>query len=145
MKRLKKKKKKPTQPIIKKKYLFLSLLIDDCILMYLETIILCIYNFLILYGYLFRVLYSCIVLLFFVTHRLWWSLFCPLIRPICVVTDYWILNFMLVHGLPKKKKKSWVRPWFKSKIKQVRASIPSTSNDFHLLVMLYLILNDLSE
>ena len=44
-----------------------------------------------------------IVLLFFVTHRLWWSLFCPLIRPICVVTDYWILNFMLVHGLPKKK------------------------------------------
>ena len=61
MKRLKK--KKPSQPIIKKKYLFLSLLIDDCILMYLETIILCIYNFLILYGYLFGVLFFLIYIL----------------------------------------------------------------------------------
>ena len=58
MKRLKKKKKNlASLPIIKKKYLFLSLLIDDCILMYLETMILCIYNFLILYGYLFGVLF----------------------------------------------------------------------------------------
>ena len=33
--------------------MFLSFLVDDCILMYLEITILCIYNFLILYGYLF--------------------------------------------------------------------------------------------
>ena len=36
-------------------FLFLSLLVNLCILMYLETTILCIYNFLILYGCLFRV------------------------------------------------------------------------------------------
>ena len=38
----KKKKKTPRQPSIKKKKnLFLSLLVDDCILMYLETTISC--------------------------------------------------------------------------------------------------------
>ena len=42
--------------VLKKKkniILFLTFLVDDCILMYLEITILCIYNFLILYGYLF--------------------------------------------------------------------------------------------
>ena len=49
----KKKKKNPNQPSIKKKkhffVLFLSLLVNDCILMYLETTILSIYKFLISY------------------------------------------------------------------------------------------------
>ena len=36
----------------------MSLLVNDCILMYLETIILNIYNFLILYGYLFKIFFS---------------------------------------------------------------------------------------
>ena len=56
----KKKKKNPSQLSIKKKtlfciFFFLSLLVNDCILMYLETTILYIYNFLILYGCLFGV------------------------------------------------------------------------------------------
>ena len=55
-----KKKKNPSQLSIKKKniilhFFFLSLLVNDCILMYLETTILYIYNFLILYGCLFGV------------------------------------------------------------------------------------------
>ena len=40
--------KNPNQPSIKKKkklLLFLSLFVNDCILMYLETMIFCIYNF----------------------------------------------------------------------------------------------------
>ena len=52
-----KKKKNNSQPsIIKKKniILFLSLLVNYCILMYLEIMILNIYNFLILYRGLFR-------------------------------------------------------------------------------------------
>ena len=57
----KKKKKNPSQPSIKKKkhyfVLFLSLLVNDCILMYLEITILCIYKFLILYGCLFGVVF----------------------------------------------------------------------------------------
>ena len=57
----KKKKKNLTSLILKKKsfilFLFSSLLVDDCILIYLETTILCIYNFLILYGYLLRVFF----------------------------------------------------------------------------------------
>ena len=68
----KKKKKNPNQPSIKKKkhffVLFLSLLVNDCILMYLETTILCIYNFLLLYGRLFGVFY------FFYFFILWPSL-----------------------------------------------------------------------
>ena len=46
--------KNSNQPSIKKKniILFLFLLVNDYILMYLKTTILCIYNFLILYGYL---------------------------------------------------------------------------------------------
>ena len=38
-------------------FLFLPLLVKDCILMYLETTILCIYNFLVLYKYLFGVFF----------------------------------------------------------------------------------------
>ena len=53
----KKKKKNLGNLVLKKKFLFLSLLVDDCILMYLETTISCIYNFLILHGCLFRVFY----------------------------------------------------------------------------------------
>ena len=56
MNALTKKKKKPSQPGIKKKYIsysFLFLLVNDCILMYLEIMILGIYNFLILYECLF--------------------------------------------------------------------------------------------
>ena len=56
-----KKKKNPNQPNINKKniilFLFLSLLVDNCILMHLEIIILCFCNFLILYGCLFGVLF----------------------------------------------------------------------------------------
>ena len=37
---------------------FLFLLVDDCILMYLKTTILCIYEFLILYKCLFGVFFS---------------------------------------------------------------------------------------
>ena len=51
----------PNQLSIKKIYiimfLFLPLLVKDCILMYLETTILCIYNFLVLYKYLFGVFF----------------------------------------------------------------------------------------
>ena len=58
----KKKKKNPSKPSIKKKIiLFLLLLVNDCILMYLETTILCSYNFLILYGCLFEVFFSSIL------------------------------------------------------------------------------------
>ena len=53
--------KNPSQPSIKKKkkniILFLSLLVNDCILIYLETTILCIYNFLLLYECLFRIFF----------------------------------------------------------------------------------------
>ena len=52
----KKKKKKILTNLILKKTLFcfhLSLLVNDCILMYLEIIILSIYNILIPYGFLF--------------------------------------------------------------------------------------------
>ena len=38
-------------------FLFLPLLVNDCILMYLETTILYIYNFLVLYKYLFGVFF----------------------------------------------------------------------------------------
>ena len=51
-----KKKKKILANLILKKTLFcfhLSLLVNDCILMYLEIIILSIYNILIPYGFLF--------------------------------------------------------------------------------------------
>ena len=56
----KKKKKILANLVLKKKhyfafFFFLSLLVNDCILMYLETTILYIYNFLILYGCLFGV------------------------------------------------------------------------------------------
>ena len=54
----KKKKKNPRQPSIKKRHYFIfvcSLLVNDCILMYFETMILSIYNFLILYGCLSEV------------------------------------------------------------------------------------------
>ena len=57
----KKKKKILANLVLKKKhyfaffFFFLSLLVNDCILMYLETIILCIYNFLILYRFLFEI------------------------------------------------------------------------------------------
>ena len=54
------KKKKILTNLVLKKTLFcfcLSLLVNDCILMYLETMILSIYNFLILYGYLFEVFF----------------------------------------------------------------------------------------
>ena len=52
----------PSQPSIKKNiilflFLFLYLLVNDCILMYLETMILNIHNFLILYGCLFGVFF----------------------------------------------------------------------------------------
>ena len=40
----------------------LSLLVNDCILMYLETTILCIYNFLILYKCLFGFFFSPFIL-----------------------------------------------------------------------------------
>ena len=55
----KKKKKILTSLVLKKfiLFLFLSLLVNDCILICLETMILCIYNFLILYGCLFRVFF----------------------------------------------------------------------------------------
>ena len=55
----KKKIKNPSQPSIKKNiilFLYLSLLVNDYILMYLETTILSIYKFLILYGCLFGVI-----------------------------------------------------------------------------------------
>ena len=45
------------QPSIKKKNIILFLLVNYCILMYLEIIILCIYNFLILYRCLFGVFF----------------------------------------------------------------------------------------
>ena len=51
-------KKNPSQSSIKKKhflFLFLSLLVADCILMYLEITILCIYSFLILYEFYIKV------------------------------------------------------------------------------------------
>ena len=58
---LKKKKKILVSLVLKKYYfflfLFLSLLVNDCILMYLEIIILNIYNFLIPYEYLFIYLF----------------------------------------------------------------------------------------
>ena len=62
-----KKKKNLANLVLKKKilFLFLSLLVDNCILMYLETTILCIYNFLIIYECLFRVLLL-LLLLFFI-------------------------------------------------------------------------------
>ena len=53
----KKKKKNHNQPSIKKKKKILSLLVNDYILMYLKTTILCIYNFLILYECLFEVFF----------------------------------------------------------------------------------------
>ena len=54
----KKKKKYPNQLNIKKEIiLFLSLWVNDCILMYLKTTILYIYNFLILYKCLFEVFF----------------------------------------------------------------------------------------
>ena len=53
-----KKKKILANLILKKNILFLFLLVDDCILMYLEITILCIYNFLIPYGYLFVCFFS---------------------------------------------------------------------------------------
>ena len=54
------KKKILTSLVLKKNiivFLFLSLLVNDCILMYLEITILCIYNFLILYGCLFEIFF----------------------------------------------------------------------------------------
>ena len=53
----KKKKKKIIANLVLKKKLFLSLLVNDYILMYLKTTILCIYNFLILYECLFEVFF----------------------------------------------------------------------------------------
>ena len=62
------KKKNPSQLNIKKKniilHLFLSLLVDDCILMYLETIILYTYNF-------FNIIWMPIWIFFFI---LWFPL-----------------------------------------------------------------------
>ena len=46
-------------------FLFLSLLVNDCILMYLETTVLCIYNFLMLYGCLFGGFFFFFFLIFF--------------------------------------------------------------------------------
>ena len=53
------KKRNHSQPSIRKTlfYFCLSSLVNDCILMYLETMILSIYNFLILHGCLFGVFF----------------------------------------------------------------------------------------
>ena len=58
-----KKKKNPSQLGISKKtfFFFWFLLVNDCILMYLKTTILCIYNFLILYRCLFDFFFSYIL------------------------------------------------------------------------------------